>query len=362
MTDPAGTGQAAAAAQTELIVYRQQDTICFVLTEAGKPVEVLRTSADKVLHRQDVVLGAVRQVLPALAGAFIDVGEDHDALLPIAEASPDIKSGQRIIVQIRKENANCKGHRVTTRIELPGPYAVLLPFGHSRRRSKLRGLPRQEQDALYGKDLERLGHIWRQIMADSRTGSVPRLLHPFGDPCYTALITWVRPELARIRVDDLDLYNALYSQLAELMPQSLPLLQYRRREGDFGLAAITGLTDLDEQLNRRKVLLDSGGFIVIDQTEALTAIDVNSGRDIRGRTGQQLRLRTNLQAASAIARQLRLRNIGGMVVIDFLRSEQEADRTQIEGVLRQSLAPDRARLKLFGFSAMGLFELTRSAL
>lgn len=359
MNGPDATTQVVAA-PTELIVFRQQDAVCCVLTESGKPAEVIRSTAEQVLHRQDIVLGVVRQVLPALSGAFIDIGEDHDALLPIAEASPGIKAGQRVIVQIRKENANGKGHRVTTRIELPGPYAVLLPFGHPRRRSKLRGLPRQEQDALYSMDLERLGNIWRDILEDSRAGPLPRLLHPFGDPCYTALISWVRPELTRIRVDDMDLYNELYRQLAELMPQSLPLLQYQRREGDFGLAAIQGLADLDEQLNRRKIMLDSGGFIVIDRTEALTAIDVNSGRDIRGRTGQQLRLRTNLQAAVAVARQLRLRNIGGMIVIDFLRLEQESDRNQIEQQLRQSLAQDRARLKVFGFSAMGLFELTRS--
>ncbi|MDW7658624.1 MAG: ribonuclease E/G [Bacillota bacterium] len=362
MNGPAETDQTVTAAQTELIVYRQQDVVCCVLTEKGKPVEVIRATAEQVLHRQDIVLGMVRQILPALSCAFIDIGDDHDALLPIAEASPDIKAGQRIIVQVRKETAPGKGHRVTTRIELPGPYAVLLPFDHPRRRSKLRGLPRHEQDALYSKDLERLGNIWQEILLDSRTGSVPRPLYPFGDPCYTALITWVRPELVRIRVDDISLYNELYRQLTELMPQSLPLLQYQRREGDFGLAAILGLTDLDEQLKRRTVLLDGGGFIVIDRTEALTAIDVNSGRDTRGRSGQQLRLRTNLQAAAVIAGQLRLRNIGGMVVIDFLRSTQEADLLQIEQTFRQSLEQDRARLKLFGFSAMGLFELTRSAL
>lgn len=345
----------------EMIVYRQQNEIRCVLTENGRPVEVIR-AAESALRRQDLVLGVVRQVMPSLDAVFIDIGAQHDAWLPRAEARPDVKAGQTILVQIRKENAGGKGHRVTGRPELPGPYAVFLPFGRPRRRSKLRGFPAREQTTLFDNDLERLEQTWRQILQDSCSGPAPRLLHPFGDPCYTALISWSGPELTRIRVDDEDLYTSLYSLLASLMPQFLPLLHFHRRTGDYGLAAVLGLADLDEQLTRRTVLLDGGGSIVIDRNEALTAVDVNSGRDTRGRSGRELRLRVNLQAATAVAGALRLRNIGGMVIIDFLRSENDEDRTRITASLQQALTRDRARHKLYGFTAMGLFELTRTAL
>jgi ribonuclease G len=145
-----------------------------------------------------------------------------------------------------------------------------------------------------------------------------------------------------------------------MMPEFLPRLHFHRTQGDFGLADVLGFAALEEQLQQRRVRLEQGGSIILDPCEALTVIDVNSGHDTRGHDGRALRLRTNLQAACEIARQLRLRNIGGMVVIDFLRMKSPEDRQQVDVCLRALLDRDRASCKVHGFTAMGLFELMRT--
>jgi len=147
-----------------------------------------------------------------------------------------------------------------------------------------------------------------------------------------------------------------------LMPPYLPLMSLFVPSRGYGLAAVLGLTDLPDILIRRKVWLDSGGFLVIDRTEAMTVIDVNSGKDVRGRENQSLRQRTNQQAAAEIARQLRLRNLGGIIVIDFVDMEDDSLRAEILDTMQQAMSRDRARHRLVGFTKLGLLEMTRTAL
>jgi len=345
----------------ELAVYRRRDMLFCVLLEDGQPAEVVLAAPGQTFFRQNLYLGKVRQVTPALNGAFIDIGDSHDALLPLNEAPPGIKAGQTLCVQLRKLTAPGKGHRVSTRFELPGLYAVWLLDGHHRRRSKLREFEPDERERLYRQDLERLERFWQTLEQDMAGGPVPRLLYPLGEPCYIALTSWVGPNLARIRVAEPDLYEQVRALLAAQLPAALPLLHFQPESGGYGLADILGLADLEEHLTRRKVWLDKGGFIVIDTTEALTVIDVNSGKDTGGRSGQDLRLRTNLQAAAAVAAELRLRNTAGMIVIDFLRLASDDDNNQVDAALRRHLGRDRARCKCLGFTAMGLYELVRTA-
>lgn len=347
----------------EMIAFRQDGFSFFVLLEDGKAAEVLsqKEQTKPILNQKDLVLGRVRRVLPALGGVFIDVGEEHDALLPFCEAPPNVKEGRPLIVQVRRQMPEHKGHQVTTAIELVGPYAVFFPDRKPKQRSKLQNMPKNMKEPLYQRDLCRLSQIWSDLMEESSSGPVPRLLYAQGDPLHIALTAWVGPDLKRIRTDDASLYQAMEEKLKELMPEFMPLLRYERPDGDFGLAAILGLATLTEDLKKRRVFLDNGGFIVIDRTEALTVIDVNSGCDIKGKSEADLRLRTNLLAAEEIARQLRLRNIGGMVLIDFLRLKRKEDQQRIEEALKNHFLRDRARVKLYGFSQMGLFELVRTA-
>lgn len=346
----------------ELAVYSQGDLVYFVLLEDDKPVELIIDQPGKDIHRQDIYLGLVRKVVPALACAFVDIGTVHDALLPIAQAPPDIKTGRPLIVQIMKEAAAGKGHALTTRIQLPGPFAVLKTQGPNRRRSKLLAFSADEQERLFEKDLTSLRQTWAHLVAESGSGDVPRLLLACGNPMSTALRSFVSPSLRRIRVEGNDLFQDIYQEMKQLMPSFLPLLELYVPPSDYGLAAALSLGDLPESLSRRKVWLENGGYIVVDRTEAMTVIDVNSGKDTRIKEDGDLRLRTNLLAAREIARQLRLRNLGGIVVIDFINLTSEEDKTAVQSALQEALEADRASSRLLGFTALGLFEMTRTAL
>jgi Ribonuclease G/E len=202
---------------TEMVVFARKGTLYCVLLESGEPVEIISQAqdlrpgagSDASLNRHDLLLGRVRQVLPALDSAFVDIGDGHDALLPLAEAPQGIRSGQVLILQIRKKTPDHKGHRVTANLALPGPYAVFRPHAPPIRRSKLRRLPPASQEGLFQRDLERLSHLWQSLKQQSASGSVPRLLHAFGDALQMALTSWTGPEISCIRTDDHQLYQVL---------------------------------------------------------------------------------------------------------------------------------------------------------
>ncbi|HBP37911.1 MAG TPA: hypothetical protein DD640_04070 [Clostridiales bacterium] len=358
------------AMETELAIYRQDGGTCHVLLEDGRPAELLAGSSGSdesagdfrmPLHRLDILLGQVRQSVPALAGAFVNIGMDHDAFLPIADASSGLKAGQSLLVQIRRLNNPGKGHQVTTQIQLPGPFAVFNPQGAAKRRSKLRQFAADRQEDLFLQDLARLDMLWNQIVQDSGKGPVPRLLFAAGDPLYQALTSFVSADLRRIRVEGEELFRQVYDLVQKIMPPYLPLLSLYVPAQGYGLAAALGLGDLPESLANRKVWLPGGGYLVIDRTEAMTVIDVNSGKDLQGRDNHALRQRINNQAATEIARQLRLRNIGGIILIDFLDLAGDESRQELLSVLETALARDKARHRLVGFTGLGLMEMTRTA-
>lgn len=362
-----------ASVDAEMAVYREGDAVYYVLLENGKPVEWMADIPGQTLHRLDIYLGQVRQVVPALKCAFINLGSGHDAMLPLADAPAEIKPGNPVIVQIRREAPAGKGPRVTTRIELPGSFAVFKTHGSSKRRSKLAAFPRDEQDHLFATERASLEQTWLRLVAESASGPVPRQLLAFGAPMTMALNTYVSPTLRRIRIEGAELFDSLFRHMQQSMPGFLSLLELYVPTADYGLAAVLSLTHLSDILSKRKVWLDQGGFITIDRTEAMTVIDVNSGKDTRGkdtrgkdtqdgRDSLDLRLRTNLQAAREIASQLRLRNTGGIIIIDFINMADDAERNAVQAALGEALAADRASSRLLGFTALGLFEMTRTAI
>lgn len=356
----------------EMAVYREDDTVYYVLLEEGEPAEWMAEPPGLILHRLDIFLGQVRQVVPALSCAFVKIDDGHDAMLPLAEAPAEIKPGNTVIVQVRREAPAGKGPLVTTHIQLPGSYAVYKTHSASKRRSKLSAFPRDEQDRLFARDLALLEQTWDRLRDEGSRGSVPRLLLACGAPLSIALNTYVSPTLRRIRVEGAALFEAVFRQVQQTMPDFLPLLDLFVPTSDFGLAAVLSLSHLPDLVAKRKVWLDNGGFITIDRTEALTVIDVNSGKDIRANSGKDirsaltgasadLRLRTNLLAAREIATQLRLRNIGGIVIIDFINLSGDTERDDVQAALEEALLADRASSRLLGFTALGLFEMTRTA-
>lgn len=346
--------------KTEVAIYPMGSGICCVLLEDGQAVEWLDSSDLTTYRRQDIYIGKVTQVSQALASVFIDIGDDHDAILPGREAPANVKAGQSIIVQIRRLTPDSKGHQVTTRIRLPGAFAVYNPQGAAKRRSRLAAFDPERQQTLFAADLERLEQTWRQACEDARRGRVPRLLLPLGEPLRAALLAFVGAETTRIRVEGDELLDRVYSLVREVMPPYLPLLSLHVPRDGYGLAAALSLSTLPDDVTRRKVWLKSGGYLVIDKTEAMSVIDINSGKDTRGDENDELRLRTNCEAAGEIARQIRLRNITGSIVIDFLNMASEESRAEVAKTLGSALARDKAHCRIYGFTAMGLLEMTRS--
>lgn len=347
--------------KTELAIYRLEDRIYGVLLSGGHPSDLI-CGRQPGPHRQDIFLGKVSRLVPALDCAFVNIGSDHEAFLPLREAPSGIRPGQPIPVQVKKETAGDKGVLLSTRISLPGPYAVYRPAGRPSRRSRLADLPENEASDLFDNDLVRLEKLWQAALEASAQGPVPRCLLPVGDPLHHILLSLVRPGLEKILIEGDELFGLAFAWIRSAMPGTLPILALHVPAAGYGLAAVLGLLDLAGSLERRKIWLDSGGWLVIDRAEALTIIDVNSGRDIKGDDNLSLRLRTNNLAAAAIARQLRLRNLGGGILIDFLNLPDDAARAELAALFARELAGDRARTRILGFTGLGLLEMTRTAL
>ena len=366
--------------------------------------------------------GRVARVLPGMQAAFVDVGLPKAAFLPGADffpmsadeyelagesqeegsaptvleelppettrpALPPIEErlhkGQEIIVQIGKEPIGTKGARVTSNISLPGRYLVLLPasrqIGISRRivaeeeRERLReavesvgplhggviirtaceGVSKREIQA----DLRMLRKLWRQLARKAETQPAPALLHQDLDVMLRSIRDLSGTDVSRVVVDNRRDYQRILDFVESVMPRWRPRIElYEHVEPIFERYGIEA--QIAKALER-KVWLKSGGYIVIDHTEALTAIDVNTGRFV-GKTDQrETALRTNLEAARVIVDQLRLRNIGGLIVIDFIDMEYPADRHTVLAALGEALRQHKARAQTNGFSDLGLVEMTR---
>lgn len=348
-----------------------------------------------------VRLGRVVRVLPGMQSAFIDIGLDRAAFIHIADvrenrleriagttATPIEKllfEGQSVMVQVIKDPIGTKGARLSTQISLAGRLLVHLPhdphIGVSQRieseeeRQALRDrvqrlMPEDCQggfivrtqaedasDEALRTDIEYLMRLWRHIQATTKTIAAPALLYQDLTLAQRVLRDVVGPRTHRILVDSAQVVKDMRQWSDTYTPNVSPNIEHYEGE-----RALFDLANVEEELKRalsRRVDLKSGGYLIIDQTEALTTIDVNTGGFVGGRNFDDTIFRNNLEAAHAIARQLRLRNLGGIIVIDFIdMHEQEHQRAVLEA-LTQALAHDRTRTTVSEFSPLGLVEMTR---
>ncbi|MBP1757197.1 MAG: Ribonuclease [Firmicutes bacterium] len=376
---------------TDILVYRDVAArVQAVLLEDGQAVEWIRPQRPGAAVRQDIILGRIEAIEPALNGAFVAIGQTENGLLPLKEAPANLKVGQSLVVQIRRlttltddvtssrscdagsddpidrgpasqpVNRSTKGHLLTTRIQYPGLFIVYEPIGdHQILRSKARPLDETMRTTLTAQELQVLKDQHSQVLAAATApGTLPRLLLRPNETVPTALQSWSSLNLRSFQVSDLELFQEADRYLAARWPALLPKL--RLHAGSFDLAAVFRLTDLAREASRRRILLKNGGSIVLDQTEALLAIDVNSGQ-ARASEPARLRLQTNLLAATEIARQLRLRNIVGLVVVDFIRLADATARQELVAAFTAALAADRSKITIGGMTSLGLFELIRQA-
>lgn len=360
------------------------EEIRVAVVEGGKLNEIL---VERMWDRQrtgEIYKARVDSVIPGMNAAFLNLGDGRNAFLYLEDARGiEVKQNAEILVQVTKTARKGKGARVTSRISLPGRFLVLIPGGRetgvSRRiseeeRERLRAFARRirpmeagiivrtaaegvDQDVLEA-DLAALLALWSDIKRMSGEQDAPCLIYQ--EPGLVGRILRDEPNgsVEEIIVDSQEEYENILLTLGRLCPSGVrPEVSLHR--SNIPLFEFYGIEkDLETALNR-KVWLDSGAYIVIDQTEALTVIDVNTGKFTGDGDPRSTILRTNLESAREIARQLRLRALGGIVVIDFIDMEDEADQQKLLETLRVLLKDDRCRARVFGVTPLGLVELTR---
>lgn len=343
----------------------------------------------------NVYVGRVENVLPGMEAAFLDIGEARNAVLYAGEVSYDedlegpaprietlLKSGQAVIAQVTKDPMGSKGARLTTEVSLAGRYLVLVPdadsIGISRRlsdaeRRRLRDIASRIKPEGHGlivrtaaigvseEDLERdagrLLRIWNEVSERSRGAKPPKLVYSEPPLAIRVVRDLFTADVEQVIADDSEVYQQIRAYLEEVTPElGERVLLY---EDALPLFERHHVTEQVRKAVDRKVWLPSGGHIVIDRTEAMTVIDVNTGRFVGRSTLEDTVLHANLEAAEEIAKQLRLRDIGGIIVIDFIDMGQERNRDELLRVFERSLLRDKTRTQVYGVSELGLVQMTR---
>ena len=346
----------------------------------------------------NVYVGRIVRILPGMQSAFIEIGLDRTAFLHVADIREPRPSdeplrpierllfeGQNILVQVIKDPMGSKGARLSTQVSIAGRMLVYLPqdkhIGISQRiekeaerearREKLarlvpddeaggfivRTMAENASEAELAKDIEYLRKIWRDIQLQSTTAAPPALLYQELSLAQRVLRDFVNPETAGIVIDSRENFQRLTAFAGEYTPTVAPLLEHYT--GQRPLFDLHGVEDEIQKALARRVDLKSGGYLIIDQTEAMTTIDVNTGGFVGLRNFDDTIFKTNLEAAQTIARQLRLRNLGGIIILDFIDMESEEHKAAVLAELNKALGRDHTRMSVNGFTALGLVEMTR---
>lgn len=360
------------------------EEIRVAVVEGGKLAEIFVERMWEHQRAGDIYKARVDSVLPGMNAAFVDLGEGRNAFLYLADAKGmAVRQNQEILVQVSKTARKGKGARVTPRLSLPGRYLVLVPGGReigvSRKledeeRSRLRALAKEirprgmglivrtaaewlEEDVLQ-QDLEDLQQLWGQISHDAKVQQAPCLLYQDMGLLGRVLRDEMNEAVSEIITDGGEEYLQAQSYVERFCRvEAKPEIMLH--QGNIPLFELYGLEQELETAMERKVWLGSGSYLVIDQTEALTVIDVNTGKFTGKNHLRDTVLATNLESADEIARQLRLRAIGGIVVIDFIDMDKAEDQKILLERLQHVFRKDRCKARVFGLTHLGLVELTR---
>ncbi|WP_386689730.1 ribonuclease E [Lonepinella sp. MS14437] len=387
-----------------LINATQKEELRVALVDGQRLFDLDIESPGHEQKKANIYKGKITRVEPSLEAAFVDYGVDRHGFLPLKEIAREyfpagysyngrpnikdvIKEGQEVIVQVNKEERGNKGAALTTFVSLAGSYLVIMPNnpragGISRR---IEGDERLElKDALsslevpdgvglivrtagVGKsseelqwDLKVLLHHWEAIKQVSQSRPAPFLIHQESDVIVRAIRDYLRRDIGEILVDSPKIYEKAKAHIKLVRPDFLNRIKLY--QGEVPLFSHYQIESQIESAFQREVRLPSGGSIVIDVTEALTAIDINSARSTRGGDIEETALNTNLEAADEIARQLRLRDLGGLIVIDFIDMTPIRHQREVENRMRDAVRQDRARIQISRISRFGLLEMSRQRL
>ena len=388
-----------------LINATQQEELRVAMVDGQKLYDLDIEVSSRAQRKANIYKGRLTRIEPSLEAAFVDYGANRHGFLPLKDISSEyfirkpeggervqiknvLKDGQEIVVQVEKEERGTKGAALTTFVSLAGRFLVLMPNspragGVSRRitgedrdivRQSLEGLDTPDgmgcivRTAGVGRsteelrwDLDYLLSVWEAIKQAAVSKPGPFLIYQEGNAIVRAIRDYLSNEVGEILIDREDIYQEAQEFMERVMPHNLHKLKYY---DDITVPLFTRF-QIESQIESafsHSVTLPAGGSIVIDHTEALTAIDINSARATKGGDIESTALNTNLEAAEEIARQLRIRDLGGLIVIDFIDMGQHRNQRDVENKLREAVKQDRARIQIGRISRFGLLEMSRQRL
>jgi len=389
----------------ELVINAATAETRIALLEDGKLAEIFVERPENERHVGDIYLGKVRKVLAGISAAFVDLGWEQDGFLHFNDVSSmyevsddenggnsrgrnrhsqvNLKVGQEIFVQITKEPIGGKGPRVTSQVSLPGRFVVLVPnertVGVSRKivdvreKRRLKKIGRQLREEGYGliirtvaetrdddtiqADIDHLVSLWKRVEKKSKQVTAPALIYKEMSLASSVVRDLFGPEIDHVDVDSKKLFGDIKTYLKNVSPtlvdrltlynEKLPIFDHYGVEGEI------------EKGIRRKVWLQGGGYIIIEHTEAMVTVDVNSGRFVGKQNHEENSLKVNIRAARETCRQLRLRDIGGIIAIDFIDLNYEKNRKKVYDEVKKELRTDRAKVDVAPIGHFGLLLMTR---
>jgi len=384
----------------EIFINRVENISKIVLVENGNVIEKYEEDNRKKRLEGKIYLGRVENVLQGMQAAFIDIGEDRNTFIHLKDILPKVnivknpevneeknikklvKTGDKLLIQVKRDATNIKGAKVSTHISIPSRYFVLMPntdittisqkIEESSERERLNRIVKKLLPEGFGviirtsslnkseeeleKDLKNVIKIWDNIEKNINKDDMelPRAVYMGQGFIEKLLVDLVDKEIERIVVNNKEDYEEV-KRVSEDLGENIKI-ELKLNENIFKTY------DIEEQLiksEQRKVWLRCGGFITIDKTEALTAIDVNSGKYIGTKDLEQTVFKVNKEASEEIAKQLRLRDIGGIIIIDYIDMEDEEHKKRIIEVLEENFKKDRSKTQIVGFSKLNLLEMTR---
>lgn len=406
----------------EIIINSSATQTRVAITEDGRLVDFFVDYSENRRMVGDVYLGKVARVLPGIKAAFIDIGQKHDAFLHFSDIGertkelqamidedeaddnvtrvaadeentastpkfingvPVLQKGEPILVQITKEPVSNKGVRVSSAISIPGRFCVLLPYDNKigvskkitdfRERKRLRVIAKSFLPQNYGliirtvarsqseeqikDDLRSLLKMWKKIQEKARTETPPSLVYQDVSTTSSVIRDLFTSDISKVYIDNKKVYREIKDYITLAQPELGDKVEQVR--GDEPIFESFKVEEQIKELFARRVAMKSGGHIVIDHTEAMVVIDVNSGKYAASKDQELNSLKTDLEAAREIARQLRLRDIGGLIVIDFIDLEDEKNRKKVYDELKKEFRRDRAKVSILPMSDFGLVQITR---
>lgn len=384
---------------TELFIQKTEEGKKIALVENGKLIEYYEEDSRLARREGNIYIGIVKDIIKGMQAAFVDIGTEKNSFIHLKDVLPKIdetkeeldkekkiseviKPNQKLLVQIKKDSNDKKGARVSTHINLPSKYIVLMPntdiitvsqkIEDEEERKRLLNLVRDNLEEGNGaiirtsaigkeeeiiEDIKNIENKWKNIVKTSKNSKSNKaeLVYKSEDIVEKMLLDLTDSKIDKIVVNN----NEEKEKIKKIVNQDL---EYKNIKIDYKEGNILETYELENQIEKsqnRKVWLKCGGFITIDKTEALTAIDVNTGKYTGNKNLEQTIYKVNYEATIEIAKQLRLRDIGGIIIIDYIDMQEQKNKEKIEELLKEELKKDRSKTQVEGFTKLDLMEMTR---